>query len=50
MASCTPRSGCEITRLKDTNSDGQADVFDTFADEWEVNGDYHEYCLRLQVR
>lgn len=35
----------EITKMKDTDGDGRADVFDTFADGWEVNGDYHEYAF-----
>jgi glucose/arabinose dehydrogenase len=35
----------EITRLKDEDGDGQADLFETFADEWEVSGDYHEYAF-----
>jgi glucose/arabinose dehydrogenase len=35
----------EITKLKDTDSDGRADVFDNFCDGWGVSGDYHEYAL-----
>lgn len=35
----------EITRLKDSNGDGKADVFETVSDAWEVNGDYHEYAF-----
>ena len=34
---------CDITRLKDEDNEGRADLFETFADGWEVNGDYHEY-------
>ncbi len=33
----------ELTRIKDTNNDGRADVFETVADGWGINGDYHEY-------
>ena len=36
---------CEVTRLRDTNDDGKADDFETFADGWEINGDYHEYAF-----
>ena len=36
---------CELSRLKDTNGDGQADVFQTVSDGWEINGDYHEYAF-----
>jgi hypothetical protein len=35
----------EITRLKDTNGDSRADVFDNVCDQWGVSGDYHEYAL-----
>lgn len=35
----------EITRLKDTNGDGRADEFETFADGWGIGGDYHEYAF-----
>lgn len=35
----------EVTRLKDSDGDGVADVFETFCDQWEVNGDYHEYAF-----
>ncbi len=35
----------EVSRLKDDNSDGRADVLQTFADGWEISGDYHEYAL-----
>ena len=36
---------CEVTRMKDTNGDGRADVFEVVADGWEINGDYHEYAF-----
>ncbi len=35
----------EVTRMKDTNGDGAADVFETFNDDWGINGDYHEYAF-----
>lgn len=33
----------EITKTKDTDGDGRADVFATFFDGWGQSGDYHEY-------
>lgn len=36
---------CELTRMKDTNNDGRADLFETVSDGWEINGDYHEYAF-----
>jgi len=41
---CTQRP--EVTRLKDTNGDGVADVFETFCADWGVTGDYHEYAFQ----
>jgi len=35
----------EVSRLRDTNSDGEADQFETVADGWGVSGDYHEYAF-----
>ncbi|MFM7099802.1 MAG: hypothetical protein ACKO3N_01365 [Verrucomicrobiota bacterium] len=35
----------EITRLRDTNGDDRADVFDTYSDGWGITGDYHEYAF-----
>ena len=34
-----------MTRIKDTDGDGRADVFETVSDGWEINGDYHEYAF-----
>src|SRR5690606_19763047 len=34
----------EETRMKDTDGDGRADVFETVGDPWGINGDYHEYA------
>ena len=36
---------CEMSRIKDTNQDGRADLFETVCDEWDINGDYHEYAF-----
>jgi hypothetical protein len=36
---------CEVTRIKDTNGDGRANLFETVSDGWEINGDYHEYAF-----
>ncbi len=36
---------CELTRIKDSDGDGRADVFETVSDGWEINGDYHEYAF-----
>ena len=35
----------EITRLKDTNGDGRADIVETVTDAWGIDGDYHEYAF-----
>ena len=35
----------EITRCKDSDNDGRADVFETHCDEWGISGDYHEYPI-----
>ncbi len=40
---CTQRG--EETRMKDTNGDGRADVFETVGDPWSITGDYHEYAF-----
>jgi len=36
---------CDVSRLKDTNGDGKADLFEVVNDEWEITGDYHEYAF-----
>lgn len=36
---------CEVTRVRDTDGDGLADEFQTFNDDWGINGDYHEYAF-----
>lgn len=35
----------EITRLKDTDNNGKADVYETYCDGWGISGDYHEYPI-----
>jgi glucose/arabinose dehydrogenase len=35
----------EVTRIKDSNGDGLADVFQTVSDGWGLTGDYHEYAF-----
>lgn len=35
----------EVSRLKDEDGDGRADLFDTLTDKWGVSGDYHEYSF-----
>jgi hypothetical protein len=35
----------EVSRIKDTDGDGRADLFETFSDKWEISGDYHEYAF-----
>ncbi|MGA0038418.1 MAG: PQQ-dependent sugar dehydrogenase [Pirellulales bacterium] len=35
----------EVSRLADTDGDGQADRFETVADGWGISGDYHEYAF-----
>ena len=39
----------ELTRLDDTDGDGQADEYDTVFD-WKVSGNYHEYSFGPVVR
>jgi len=36
---------CEVSRLKDNDQDGRADVVETVNDDWGVTGDYHEYAF-----
>ena len=35
----------ELSRLKDINGNGRADVIETVNADWEITGDYHEYAL-----
>jgi glucose/arabinose dehydrogenase len=33
----------ELTRIADTNGDGEADIYETLADAWGMSGNYHEF-------
>jgi len=35
----------EVTRMKDEDGDGRADVFECVSDGWGISGDYHEYAF-----
>lgn len=35
----------ELTRTKDVDGDGRADLFETVSDDWGLSGDYHEYAF-----
>ncbi len=35
----------EVSRIRDTDGDGVADEYETFCDDWGINGDYHEYAF-----
>ena len=35
----------EVSRLKDLDDDGRADLFETVSDGWDISGDYHEYAF-----
>ena len=35
----------ELTRMKDEDGDGRADIFETVNDDWGINGNYHEYTF-----
>lgn len=35
----------EVTRLKDSDGRGHANVYETFCDSWGINGDYHEFAF-----
>jgi glucose/arabinose dehydrogenase len=35
----------ELSRLKDEDGDGRADLFETVSDAWGITGDYHEYAF-----
>ena len=35
----------ELTKMKDVDGDGRADVFKTVCDLWSISGDYHEYAF-----
>ena len=35
----------ELTRIKDTNADGLADVYETVTDDFGLSGNYHEFAF-----
>ncbi len=35
----------DVSRLRDTDGDGEADDFEVVADGWQITGDYHEYAF-----
>jgi len=35
----------ELSRMRDTDGDDRADVFETVTDDWELSGNYHEYAF-----
>lgn len=39
----------ELTRVKDTNRDDKIDLVETFCNQWEISGGYHEYAFGPKV-
>ncbi len=35
----------DVSRMRDTDGDGEADEFEVVNDGWEISGDYHEYAF-----
>ena len=35
----------DVSRMRDTDGDGEADEFEIVNDGWEISGDYHEYAF-----
>jgi len=35
----------DVSRIRDTDNDGEADEFEIVSDGWGVSGDYHEYAF-----
>jgi glucose/arabinose dehydrogenase len=35
----------EVSRLRDEDGDGRADLFESVNSDWGINGDYHEYAF-----
>ena len=35
----------EVTRMKDTDGDYRADIFESVSSAWGINGNYHEYAF-----
>lgn len=40
---CTQRP--EVTKMKDIDGDGRADIFECVSDDWGIDGNYHEYAF-----
>ncbi len=38
-----------LGRMRDQDGDGRADAFETFCDDWEISGNYHEYAFGPRV-
>ncbi|QDU40491.1 hypothetical protein Mal4_48490 [Maioricimonas rarisocia] len=36
---------CDVSRIKDSDGDGVADLYEVVNDGWEISGDYHEYAF-----
>lgn len=39
----------QITRLRDLNGDGEADVYENFNNDTTITDNYHEFCLGLET-
>jgi hypothetical protein len=35
----------ELSRLEDTNGDDRIDIVETFCNDWDISGSYHEYAF-----
>lgn len=35
----------EVTKIRDEDGDGRADLFETLSDGWGISGDYHEFAF-----
>lgn len=35
----------DVSRIRDTDGDGEADEFEVVTDGWQITGDYHEYAF-----
>ena len=35
----------DVSRMRDTDGDGEADLFEVVNDDWAISGDYHEYAF-----
>src|ERR1044071_7557720 len=40
---------CELTRLDDTDGDGEADLYETVNDDWGFSGNYHAFVFGPEV-